>query len=178
MSKPFYGLFLTLAVLLASSSALAQQVCKYDSIPATAPASRFTDNGDGTVTDQATRLQWKRCAEGQSWNGVDQSCIGTATRHTWQQALQLADGATDLGYFDWRLPNVKQLASIVEEACYRPSIDLAVFPDTTPYFFWSASPSTDSYLYAWSVFFDSGYVVGRQKDTDDVNHVRLVRGGE
>lgn len=31
---------------------------------ATAPDSRYTDNGDGTVTDLATGLIWKQCAEG------------------------------------------------------------------------------------------------------------------
>jgi hypothetical protein len=68
-------------LLLAAGPAAAQQVCKYDSIAATAPASRFTDNGDGTVTDTATGLQWKRCSEGQSWDGA--TCSGTATNYYW-----------------------------------------------------------------------------------------------
>jgi hypothetical protein len=59
----------------------AQATCNYASIVATAPASRFTDNGDGTVTDTATGLQWKRCSEGQSWDGA--TCSGTATNYYW-----------------------------------------------------------------------------------------------
>lgn len=115
--------------LLGAGPELAAKTCKYDSIAATAPASRFTDNGDGTVTDKATGLQWKRCSEGQTW-GASTGCTGTATRHGWQQALQLADVATYAGKDDWRVPNVKELASIVELACYDPAIDLQSFPGT------------------------------------------------
>ena len=124
---------------LAAGPAAAKQTCKYDSIAATAPASRFTDNGDGTVTDKATGLQWKRCSEGQEWNGA--TCTGSAARHTWQQALQRADTATYAGKSDWRLPNIKELASIVEQACDWPSIDLGAFPATQTRDYWSSSPN-------------------------------------
>lgn len=50
---PLIGLCLGLA----ATGALGQS-CKYDSIPATAPASRFTDKSDGRVTDTATGLTW------------------------------------------------------------------------------------------------------------------------
>ncbi len=113
---------------LGAGGALGAQVCKYDSIPATAPASRFTDNGDGTVTDQASGLQWKRCSEGQDWSGG--TCTGSAGGYTWQQALQRADTASFAGKGDWRLPNINELTSIVEEACYAAAIDLGVFSAT------------------------------------------------
>ncbi len=77
--RPLWMPLLALVLALGAASAFAQ-VCTYDSIPAIAPASRFSDNGDGTVTDQAHGLQWKRCAEGQSWSGTP--CTGTATTHT------------------------------------------------------------------------------------------------
>lgn len=58
------------------------QVCKHDNIVATAPRESFILNGDGTVTDKRTGLQWKRCLEGQViLNGA---CDGTAILHTWQ----------------------------------------------------------------------------------------------
>ena len=137
-----------------AGGALAAQTCKYDSIPATAPASRFTDNGDGTVTDKATGLQWKRCSEGQTWYGG--TCTGNATSHTWQQALQLADGASYAGKDDWRLPNIKELASIVERACYDPAIDLGGLSGYAVEPFWSSSPNAYSADYAWVVDFDYG----------------------
>ena len=44
---------------LVAGGTSAAQTCKYSSVPAIAPTSRCTDNGDGTVTDKATGLQWK-----------------------------------------------------------------------------------------------------------------------
>lgn len=159
---------------LSLSPAWAAQVCKYDSIPATAPASRFTDNGDGTVTDKATGLQWKRCAEGQTWSGG--VCTGSATGHTWQAALQLAEGASYADKDDWRLPNLTELGSIVEEACYDPAIDLAVFLGTPSAAFWSSSPTAYNPDNAWLVSFWYGFDAHYGKGNDV--RVRLVRGGQ
>jgi hypothetical protein len=159
---------------LVADSVLAAQVCKYDSIVATAPASRFTDNGNGTVTDQATGLQWKRCSEGQTWS--DRSCTGTASTPTWQQALQRADTASYAGRDDWRLPNINELKSIVEEACYDPTIDLAVFPATPSSGYWSSSPYADhTYPSAWSLSFNYGN--DEYGYNGNAFQVRLVRGG-
>lgn len=184
---PRVVLSLMLTVLLASQAALAVDGygywCEYSRIPATAPASRFTDNDDGTVTDKANGLHWKRCSEGQTWSGG--TCTGATTSHSWQEALQLAEGATDLGYTDWRLPNIKELSSIIERACSSPAIDLAVFPATSATenmgWFWSAStsiPVGGEGVYgwgAWLVDFDRGHVRSQTKDSGLL--VRLVRGG-
>jgi len=158
---------------LGAGGALAEQVCKYDSIPATAPASRFTDNGDGTVTDQASGLQWKRCSEGQTWNGS--TCVGTLNGYTWQKALQHANTATYAGKDDWRLPNIKELASIVEGACSNPAIDLAAFPGTTSNVFLSSSPQHETNGVG-EVFFYYGHIGTTNKANPDV--VRLVRNGQ
>lgn len=160
--------------MLWTLGAFAQQVCKYDSTPATAPEIRFTDNRDGTVTDKVTGLQWKRCAEGQTWSSG--TCTGTGTSHTWQEALQLASAANYAGHGDWRLANVKELASIAERACADPAIDLAVFPTTVSLGFWSASPHADNPSYAWEVSFHSG--LGSLWYKDYRSRVRLVRGGQ
>jgi hypothetical protein len=177
---PRVFLLLLLMVLPASQAALAEQVCKYDSIPATAPASRFTDNGDGTVTDTATGLQWKRCAEGQTWIGG--TCTGSVTTHTWWGALQLADAATYAGQSDWRLPNIKELSSIVERACRQPAIDLAVFPFGSPSFtLFSASPDASAAHKAWIVDFAEGNIRSDYKGSNYFGYITirviLVRGG-
>lgn len=173
-SRSLWPALLGLLLILVTADVPAEQVCKYASIRATAPASRFTDNLDGTVTDQASGLQWKRCAEGQTWSGS--TCTGSATGHTWQQALQLADAASDAGHSDWRLPNIKELSSIVERACHSPAIDQAVFPATPTSYFWSASPYAGSSDRAWLVFFNHG-VDGSYYKANGY-HVRLVRGGQ
>lgn len=167
--RPLAGLCLALV----AGGALAQ-TCKYESIRATAPASRFADNGDGTVTDEASGLQWKRCSEGQSWDGA--TCTGEASIQNWQGALQLADAASYAGRSDWRLPNIKELASIVEQACYDPAIDPGIFPGTPSYVFWSSSPSANYASSAWYVYFYYGYD-GYYSKYNGL-HVRLVRGGQ
>ena len=136
---------LILCVLAVCCSAVthAQQICN-DRINQTAPASRFTDNGNGTVTDARTGLMWQRCMVGYTFsnNGTpgvitDDSCTPSATTtFLWQQALQ---GAVDSnaqggfgGFTDWRLPNIKELISIVEHKCHSPAINETIFPDTPP----------------------------------------------
>lgn len=68
----------------------------------------FVDNGDGTVTDRATGLMWMQADSGQ---GMD-----------WEDALDYAEDMNLAGYSDWRLPNAKELQSIV---------DYTRSPDTT-----------------------------------------------
>ncbi len=60
----------------------------------------FVENGDGTITDEATGLMWPQADSGEPM--------------TWVQALAYAEGLELAGYDDWRLPNVKELQSIVD----------------------------------------------------------------
>ena len=135
-------LALTLTLIMVYTSSHAQQVCNPNMVE-TAPASRFTVNANQTVTDQGTGLMWKRCSEGQS--GLDCS-IGLASGFGWQEALLLANASTFAGYDDWRLPNIKELLSITEFACFSPPFNLTTFPNTPGdrvglFGFWSSSPA-------------------------------------
>ncbi len=62
--------------------------------------NQFVDNGNGTITDNATGLMWMQNDNG---NGV-----------LWKDALSYAENFTYAGYSDWRLPDVKELQSIVD----------------------------------------------------------------
>lgn len=146
--------------------ALGAQTCR-DDIAATAPDSRFRDNGDGTVTDLAAGLIWKQCAEGLSGAGC---ATGSASSFTWQQALQHAADNPP-----WRLPNTKELVSLVESRCATPAINSRLFPNTPPARFWSSSAPAISPSSAWSVFFDLNTVDYVPKYYQ--SYVRLVRGG-
>ena len=162
------------AVLLLALACAAQaaQTCRND-IRATAPDGRFTDHGNGTVSDSATGLVWKQCAEGLSGAGC---ATGTASAFTWPQALQRAADASFAGQTDWRLPNKNELESLVERRCYGPAINARFFPNTPSNWFWSSSPYAYGSGYAWIVAFGYGDVYGYGKDYDF--HVRLVRGGQ
>jgi len=60
----------------------------------------LTDNGDGTITDNATGLMWMQADNGEGL--------------TWKDALSYAENSDYAGYSDWRLPNAKELQSIVD----------------------------------------------------------------
>ena len=155
-----------------ASQAAETQTCN-DAIVATAPDSRYQDNGDGTITDLATGLIWKQCAEGLSGPGCT---TGTSQTFTWHAALQHAEAAVFAGSSLWRLPNNKELASLRERRCYTPAINTTLFPNTPSSGFWSSSPSTYNSSYAWLVNFYYGYVSTYLKNGQE--YVRLVRGGQ
>ena len=161
INTPFIGLFL----LLLASTVGYTQTCN-DRVQATTPDSRFEITGN-EVKDLQTGLIWQRCSVGQSWGGS--GCSGSATTYIWSDALSLATG-------DWRLPNLKELTSIVETACYNPAINLTVFPSTPSSWYWSSSPYASGSNYAWYVYFHGGYDYTLNKHNSA--YVRLVRGGQ
>ncbi len=62
--------------------------------------NRFIDNNDGTISDLATGLMWQKKDSGKGMN--------------WQQALKYSQDLILAGHDDWRLPNAKELQSIVD----------------------------------------------------------------
>ncbi len=159
------------------------QECYTSSITATTPDSDFTVNGDGTVTHINTGLMWKVCSEGQTWANGD-CTTGTITTHTWQEALQIPQTLNNAGGYsnniDWRLPNIKELLSIIEVQCYEPAINETIFPSTSIYDYWSSSPTPEDSSYAWVVYFGYGYLSwGERYDPRGYGeYVRLVRDGQ
>jgi hypothetical protein len=134
------------------------------------PDPRFTDNGDGTVTDNLTGLIWLQ----------DISRFG---QRTWAQALDdcnsLADDGTTLTdgsvAGDWRLANVKELLSLIAFGNYSPA-----FPTVHPFsnvqssYYWSSTTYASNTTRAWRVGFGNGGMVSGDKSNDD--YVWPVRG--
>lgn len=126
---------------------------------------RFTDNQDGTVTDNLTGLVWLKNAD----------CFG---KRTWDQAIsdvsQLEEGSCGLtdgsspGY--WYLPNKNQLVSLVDISEYSPALPQG-HPFTGVYglHVWSGSTYAEEVGFAWSVsfssidYFPNGYLIGYPK---------------
>jgi hypothetical protein len=168
-------IFITLTLLAAALlSTMPVSAACTATVPATTPDSRFSDNGEGTVTDIRTGLVWKRCSEGQSWDGA--TCTETASTYTWQTALQAGADSAFAGKSDWRLPNSKELDSIVERQCYSPAINSTIFPNTPSLDFWSGSPYAGYSGDAWGVSF--GYGADGHDGKGYGGYVRLVRGGQ
>lgn len=164
---------LLLASALASIPAMAQ-TCQ-PNLNESTPAARFViDANKGTVLDKTTGLMWKQCSEGQSGPGC---ANGTAGYFRWTDALIRSATSTDGGYNDWRLPNIKELQSLVEEKCSSNAINLTVFPNTSAGLYWTGSPYINRFnSYSWIVNFDNGSVT--QAHRASYNPVRLVRGGQ
>lgn len=162
-------------LLLAHPLTILAQTCA-DSIPQITPSSDFKINADGTALHLPTGLMWSRCSLGQQWNGA--TCLDageTADNYfVWQHALQKADEFVFAGYADWRLANIKELASIIETACKNPAINLAVFPNTPEAeVYWSSTPSSYSPNQAWYIAFSGGSDNNYVKS--NLNRVRPVR---
>lgn len=141
--------------------------------------AEWIGRADGTVFDTDTGLIWMRCAVGQSWTGT--TCSGAATHHTWAQAVALS--SNHAGYTDWRLPNIRELQSIINYWNASPAVDSGAFPATPSMPFWSSTTSQWSTDAAWYISFDSGETeFGTKAVTYDpgfgiVWAARLVRGG-
>ena len=98
----------------------------------------FVSNSDGTVIDKATGLMWQSADDG--------------TRRNWQDSLAYAESAKVAGYSDWRMPNIKELQSIVKyggKVGEWPAIDTNFFTlsgDNTindPIWVWSSTTQGD-----------------------------------
>ena len=119
-------------------------------------------NDDGTVTDTDTGMMWQQA---------------TSATMNWQSALSYCEDLDLGGYTDWRLPNIKELASLADLNRYSPAIDTDYFPDTVSPYYWSSTTRADSPGDAWRVRIDYGYD-GSNNNKSDGYDVRAVRGGQ
>jgi hypothetical protein len=139
--------------------------------PAETP-SIYVDNQDGTVTDTRTGLTWMRCASGQVWDGT--TCAGEISTYTWDEAMALHSTYAD--HSDWRLPNIDELGSIVDNKLRNPAIDTSAFPIAPSSYFWSSSLGAHGSSYALLIGFEQGREGFDTKD--GYFAVRHVRGGQ
>ncbi len=139
----------------------------------------FVDNGDGTITDNATGLMWAQSDEGVELD--------------WQDALAYAEDSELGGFTDWRLPNVKELQSIVDYSRSPSAADVsAVGPainelfsateitneagDSDYGYYWSSTSAqfndAEPFYYAWYVAFGRA-VDGNGEDSHGAGAVRF-----
>lgn len=143
----------------------------------------FTDNGDGTITDEATGLMWEKLSNDGSIHDKDTtySWTGSSTK------INSLNTAVFAGYNDWRIPNINELESLRNYTLTNP----AAHPEfnvscvaactvltcscTRPDDYWSSSTYQTSPDYALVIRFGDGSTSGRLKTAS--TYVRAVRGG-
>lgn len=139
-----------------------------------AAGSRFVPNAAGDeITDTETGLIWRRCAEGQLWSGT--TCTDTPTSFSFRNALEHAKSVAASTGVAWRLPNVKELSSLVIRERNGTRIDATAFPSTSSArSVWSSTPQRSSAVVGgWFVDHAYGYV---GMNPGSVSYtVRLVR---
>ena len=129
----------------------------------------WLENADGTLHDSGTGLTWDRCVLGQSWSASMNGCVGTPETLSWSAAHVRANGANFFGLTYWRVPNVKELESIVDRRCSSPALNPDFFRENKETLTWSSTPG-------WAVNMADGSVLSGQPATFGMS-VRLVRGG-
>ena len=126
-------------------------------------ANHYTDNGDGTITDNLTQLVWQK--------------VPTTTALTWEQALSYAEGLTLAGVSDWRLPNIKELQSLNDESVVNPSVNTAYLSAIGVKNYWSSTtllPNPSNLTSAW--YWNTQFGITTYDIKTNTNYVICVRG--
>jgi len=150
--------------------------------------SDFIDNKDGSVTDLRTSLIWAKCSIGQTYTLSSNSCSGSGaiSYATWGEALAAADSYSINGTTGWRLPNIKELGSLVDRSCAEPTINLTLFPNTVSSVYYSSTPfkgsangAEYSHLISRVINFARGteMPLGQHDSSLTTYGVRAVKGG-
>jgi Protein of unknown function (DUF1566) len=142
------------------------------------PDPRFTDNMDGTITDNLTHLIWLKDANCPDDTRTWEEALADVAELNSSRTMNENECVNYSGTFtDWRLPNIRELASLVD---YEIGLD-PVIPSPNPFmnfqtlsFYWSSTTSVFP-SNAWFVIFDSGAVDFNAKANP--GFVLPVRGG-
>ena len=145
------------------------------------PNPRFSDNGNGTVTDNLTGLIWMKnanCDSDKNWGDALNYCNAMTAGY-----CGLLDGSSA---GDWRLPNRFELESLLDLKYYNPALpntagtgqwsDGDLFTNVHWDWYWSSSSYAYSADGAWGMFFHNGDVMFEYKV--NANYVWCVRDRE
>lgn len=161
----------SLPVLVSAVVVLALVLLRPSPARTQAPSGRYTIPGDGTVVDSMTTLTWQQAFQ--------------STPLTWSSALAYCQTLSGLPGSGWRLPTVKELATLIDYGrSTPPNIDTDAFPGVPAEgdlpgisVFWTSTQETGTFLGttsgAWSVYFSGG--VTQPNDLRSGASVRCVR---
>ncbi len=150
------------------------------------PPLAYMDNGDGTVTDINTGLMWEKKSDDGSIHDKDNT-------YTWLDTFEIhvamLNSSLFAGYDDWRMPNARELASLVDFENTSPAIAPAFNNNCTAgctvltcsctqsNWYWSSTNYAFAPEYSWAVHFPEGVVSPGDYKTGNSQYARAVRGG-
>ena len=156
-------------------------------------ALAYVDNGDGTITDLNTGLMWEKKDDAGGLHDADATYLwsGDGTQETiwdWLDDVNAEGGTGFAGYSDWRIPNLRELESLIDRGTWDPSVAPAFRASCVPACAASACSCTSTSAvywtstaqaatptdYAWGVYFYQGTTDAYEKTSDSLA-VRAVR---
>jgi hypothetical protein len=137
------------------------------------PVPRFTDHGNGTVTDNLTGLMWVKAPL--TLPGNDKPWPSGLN---WNSAIDLCRNLTYAGHSDWRLPNAHEQLSLIDYSKNHPALPAGhPFVGLQFHGFWTSTTSSDYTPYAWYVA-SNGSLAGKSKGESLTIFALPVRGGQ
>jgi hypothetical protein len=137
------------------------------------PAPRFTDNTDGTITDNLTGLIWMQNMQtaGPTEGFPGLNCTKSGIKVNWQEALdhvKCLNTFSYLGFTDWRLPTAAELASVVNYGVSDQYswLSSSGFIFSSQYYYWSSTSRADASSQAFSMERLSGKIKALNKSWD------------
>jgi hypothetical protein len=126
---------------------------------AASSADRFQVYGD-TVVDTLSGLMWQKTS---------------AFTGNWEDALVYCENTDFDGYEDWRMPNRKELQSLIDYAKSAAPVAYSAFTVAAESY-WTSTTYAKDPTTAWAVNFENGYIGSKGKVTE--SKVLAVRGGQ
>ncbi len=135
----------------------------------------YTIFSNGIVKDNSTGLYWTRCTLYDKLSETASDCT-YHEYYTWNYAIERCENLVLGGREDWRLPNIKELQSIVVYYSYEnPKINEEAFPGTINSHYWSSTTHINSDNIAWTIDFQYGNVTFQEKFAKGIYTKNLVR---
>ncbi len=161
------------------------------------PVRSYTSLAGGMVQDNVTGLIWEMkehmdgvadysnfhdadntyswCDTDSNTNGGYEGTCGTNDTKDFLSALNRANFG---GHNDWRLPTIKELATLVDLSQSSPAVDPVFAATIQSSHYWSSTTSANNFHYAWLVEFPCGANNHLDGNKSSDHYVCAVRGGQ
>ncbi len=134
--------------------------CVRDVATPTIVSNHFTDNGNGTITDNLTQLIWQK--------------VPNTNLLTWENAIAYSENLSLANATDWRLPNIKELQSLNDETKSNPSVNTTFFETIGTKNYWSSTSLPNQISESW--YWNTQFGITTYALKTATNYVICVKG--